>query len=637
MVQPLEGLCRWALRGLYAIRFPWPDGAQTGRPGMMALRNQGLKLRNRIVWHFGHGLHSTRRLSGRYETINWWMESDDYTWYTMPTEQRKLVMKKLISIGSIVFSLALVFALVWGSAIAAFYSEVTQENVASIPRLPSVEDDHLGDDDDQDGNGGDGDTPTPTDNDGTDSDGIDTPTPTDNDGTDSDGVDTPTPTDNDGTDSDGIDTPASDGVTLPQSKDGDVKELVVTTPLVTVRGDGNPSPVTGVTVQKAEALPDLMSKSALQSDSVEVFDTGASYRILTRYGSAAEIVLADYLATGVEGITFALKSCDDSRGDYYASAIVENGKLVLGSNTLGHVHGPSTQVETVCTVTGSREGVSEDREFRLYTVSDRTPLPMLSGSLTVEESRSSAIDVRITVPGGSLGYLRMGWRKAGDLPSFGVVSGVTDGMVLTLPGLEAGTEYEIRAYWMTAQGFDLYRNTNSGSAGELIAEGSPDSKWVRNLSGGGLGKSATTTLSTAPEPTIVPTPSPTPDPTPVPTPEATLAPPTRPTPVYDDEDTDDDGFDTPETDNDGFDTEANTDHDGIDTPETDNDGFDTEANTDHDGIDTPTPTDGIDTPPVTDGIDTPPVTDGIDTPLSPTASTLPLRPTASTLPLRPTA
>ena len=42
--------------------------------------NQGLKLRNRIVWHFGHGLHSTNRLSGRYETINWWTKSDDYTW-----------------------------------------------------------------------------------------------------------------------------------------------------------------------------------------------------------------------------------------------------------------------------------------------------------------------------------------------------------------------------------------------------------------------------------------------------------------------------------------------------------------------------------------------------------------------------
>ena len=44
----------------------------------------GLKLRNRIVWHFGHGLHSSRRLSGRYETINWWTKSDSYMWNLDP-------------------------------------------------------------------------------------------------------------------------------------------------------------------------------------------------------------------------------------------------------------------------------------------------------------------------------------------------------------------------------------------------------------------------------------------------------------------------------------------------------------------------------------------------------------------------
>ena len=47
-------------------------------------KDYGLKLRNRIVWHFGHGLHCTRRLSGRYETINWWTISDDYTWHLDP-------------------------------------------------------------------------------------------------------------------------------------------------------------------------------------------------------------------------------------------------------------------------------------------------------------------------------------------------------------------------------------------------------------------------------------------------------------------------------------------------------------------------------------------------------------------------
>ena len=44
----------------------------------------GLKLRNRIVWHFGHGLHCSKRLSGRYETINWWTKNDRYTWNLDP-------------------------------------------------------------------------------------------------------------------------------------------------------------------------------------------------------------------------------------------------------------------------------------------------------------------------------------------------------------------------------------------------------------------------------------------------------------------------------------------------------------------------------------------------------------------------
>lgn len=41
-------------------------------------REHGLKLRNRIVWHFEHGLHCSKRLSGRYETIMWFTKSDDY-------------------------------------------------------------------------------------------------------------------------------------------------------------------------------------------------------------------------------------------------------------------------------------------------------------------------------------------------------------------------------------------------------------------------------------------------------------------------------------------------------------------------------------------------------------------------------
>lgn len=37
-----------------------------------------LHLRNRIVWHFGHGLHASKRFSGRYEVIMWFTKTDDY-------------------------------------------------------------------------------------------------------------------------------------------------------------------------------------------------------------------------------------------------------------------------------------------------------------------------------------------------------------------------------------------------------------------------------------------------------------------------------------------------------------------------------------------------------------------------------
>ncbi len=47
-------------------------------------RKQGLKMRNRIVWRFGHGLHCSKRFSGRYETINWWTRSDHYTFHLDP-------------------------------------------------------------------------------------------------------------------------------------------------------------------------------------------------------------------------------------------------------------------------------------------------------------------------------------------------------------------------------------------------------------------------------------------------------------------------------------------------------------------------------------------------------------------------
>jgi len=38
----------------------------------------GINLRDRIIWTFGHGLHSTRKFSGRHETVLWFTKGDNY-------------------------------------------------------------------------------------------------------------------------------------------------------------------------------------------------------------------------------------------------------------------------------------------------------------------------------------------------------------------------------------------------------------------------------------------------------------------------------------------------------------------------------------------------------------------------------
>jgi len=43
-----------------------------------------LKLRNRIIWRFNHGLHCTKRFSGRYETILWFTKDDEYVFNLDP-------------------------------------------------------------------------------------------------------------------------------------------------------------------------------------------------------------------------------------------------------------------------------------------------------------------------------------------------------------------------------------------------------------------------------------------------------------------------------------------------------------------------------------------------------------------------
>jgi adenine-specific DNA-methyltransferase len=39
---------------------------------------EGIKLRNRIIWTFGFGMHQTTRFSGRHETVLWFTKGTDY-------------------------------------------------------------------------------------------------------------------------------------------------------------------------------------------------------------------------------------------------------------------------------------------------------------------------------------------------------------------------------------------------------------------------------------------------------------------------------------------------------------------------------------------------------------------------------
>ncbi len=53
-----------------------------------------LQLRNRIVWHFGHGLHASNRFSGRYEVILWFTKTDNYVFNLDPVRVPQKYPKK---------------------------------------------------------------------------------------------------------------------------------------------------------------------------------------------------------------------------------------------------------------------------------------------------------------------------------------------------------------------------------------------------------------------------------------------------------------------------------------------------------------------------------------------------------------
>jgi DNA modification methylase len=53
-------------------------------------KRRGMKLRNRIIWHFNFGLNAQTRFSGRYETLLWFTKSDEYTFNLDPVRVRQL-------------------------------------------------------------------------------------------------------------------------------------------------------------------------------------------------------------------------------------------------------------------------------------------------------------------------------------------------------------------------------------------------------------------------------------------------------------------------------------------------------------------------------------------------------------------
>ncbi|MCI1006839.1 site-specific DNA-methyltransferase [Herbaspirillum sp. C7C8] len=55
----------------------------------IASKIPGLKLRNRIVWSYEHGLHGVRRFSGRHETILWFTKGDNYYFDLDPVRVRQ--------------------------------------------------------------------------------------------------------------------------------------------------------------------------------------------------------------------------------------------------------------------------------------------------------------------------------------------------------------------------------------------------------------------------------------------------------------------------------------------------------------------------------------------------------------------
>src|SRR5574341_103019 len=62
-------------------------------------KKKDFHLRNRIIWKYGHGLHATKKFSGRYETILWFTKSNKYTFNLDPVRIKSKYPGKTFSKG----------------------------------------------------------------------------------------------------------------------------------------------------------------------------------------------------------------------------------------------------------------------------------------------------------------------------------------------------------------------------------------------------------------------------------------------------------------------------------------------------------------------------------------------------------
>jgi adenine-specific DNA-methyltransferase len=91
-------------------------------------QKHNLKLRNRIIWEFGHGLHSSKRFSGRYETILWFTKGDGYTFNLDPVRvPQKYPNKKYFK----------------GPRIGEFSCNPLGKNPSDIWDIPNVKNNHV--------------------------------------------------------------------------------------------------------------------------------------------------------------------------------------------------------------------------------------------------------------------------------------------------------------------------------------------------------------------------------------------------------------------------------------------------------------------------------------------------------------